>query len=273
MKLLFLPVAFLFLFIALSCHNNRNHFFSENITDDSKISDSVFIIKRQAFVRNFKTWYGYNYSNIKLSQRFVGLDSDSNKIEKRAFLNQLITGGVVPFKIMIYKGLPVYKLYSLHTNDAGIQSTIQQTAQNDLFNYEMEGKELPGYDFIDLNNNRYNNSNTKGKTIVLKCWFIKCVACVREFPELNALVDEYKNRNDILFISLAPDARPDLITFLKEKPFKYAVVAQEKNYIEEKLKLYEFPTHLLIGKNGKIIKVTNSIEELIPFIKEQTRHL
>lgn len=275
MKFLFLPIVFLLLLIVVSsCHNSRNHFPSKNvtnITNSAAVPDSIFIINREAMVRNFTPWYGYDYNNVKLSQCFIGLDKDSNTIDKRAFLTQLINGGVVAFKIMIHNSLPVYKLYALQAKDASIQSTILQTAQNELFNYEMEGKELPDYDFIDLNNEHYNKSNTKGKTIVLKCWFIKCVACVREFPELNALVDEYKDRNDIIFISLAPDAKTDLISFLREKPFKYAVVPQQKKYVDEQLKLYEFPTHILLNKNGKIVKVTNSIDDMVPFIKEQTR--
>jgi cytochrome oxidase Cu insertion factor (SCO1/SenC/PrrC family) len=94
----------------------------------------------------------------------------------------------------------------------------------------MEGTKMSEFNFIDLNGKNYDKSSTKGKIVVLKCWFIHCVACVKEFPELNKLVDENKNRNDILFISLAMDSKQDLIKFLKTKEFKYNVIPEMKSY-------------------------------------------
>ena len=37
------------------------------------------------------------------------------------------------------------------------------------------------------------------------------------------------------------------------------------------LTIKEYPTHLLIDKHGKIIKVTDSIDDMIPFIEKQTK--
>jgi thiol-disulfide isomerase/thioredoxin len=45
----------------------------------------------------------------------------------------------------------------------------------------------------------------KGKIVVIKCWYIHCAACIKEFPEVNNLVRKYKDRKDIIFISLAED--------------------------------------------------------------------
>jgi hypothetical protein len=38
----------------------------------------------------------------------------------------------------------------------------------------------------------------------------------------------------------------------------------------DKLNITEYPTHLLIDKNGKILKVVNRINDLIPFLKRET---
>lgn len=141
-------------------------------------------------------------------------------------------------------------------------------ALTEIEHLEMEGKELPAYNFTDLNGKTYNESNTKGKIIILKCWFIHCVACVKEFPELNKLVDEYKNRSDIQFVSLATDSKEKLTLFLKTKEFKYAVVPEQEKFMSEQLHITSYPTHILIGKDGKIVKVVNSIDELTPFIKK-----
>ena len=130
-------------------------------------------------------------------------------------------------------------------------------------------KSIPDFRFTDLNGKVYDKSSTKGKIVVLKCWFIHCVACVKEFPELNKLVDENQSRNDIVFISIAIDNKKDLQKFLNTKEFKYVVIPETENYMTSKLNISEYPTHFLIDKNGKILKVVNRIDELAPFLKKQ----
>lgn len=160
-------------------------------------------------------------------------------------------------------------MYALHSTNKDIQSVIQQLAAIEMKNFKMEGRQLPEFSFTDLNVKNYNTASSRGKILVLKCWFIHCVACIREFPECNQLVDDYKGRNDVLFISLASDTKNELKTFLATQPFNYAVIPQMDNYMTNQLEINMYPTHLLIGSNGKIVKVVNSIKELAPFLKAE----
>jgi thiol-disulfide isomerase/thioredoxin len=236
----------------------------------NSVSNKVFTTDWTTLTKDFMTWYNYTYYNIRLSQDFIGLDIDSIEIDKATFLNKLLTGNVVAFKIKILQGEPVYKLYKLNSNDESIKATIKQMASTEMEHFKMEGIENPKFNFTDLNGKTYNNSSTKGKIIVLKCWFIHCVACVKEIPELNKLVEQNENRNDILFISLAIDAKQNLIKFLKTKEFNYAVIPEMENYMVDKLHITTYPTHLLIDKSGKIVKIVNRIDDLIPFLKRET---
>jgi hypothetical protein len=58
-------------------------------------------------------------------------------------------------------------------------------ASTEMAHFKMEGTPIPGFNFTDLNDKVYNQSTTRGKIVILKCWFIHCVACLKEFPELN----------------------------------------------------------------------------------------
>ena len=42
---------------------------------------------------------------------------------------------------------------------------------------------------------------TKGKIVVMNCWYITCSMCVKEMPELNKLVKKYKNNPNLTFKS------------------------------------------------------------------------
>ncbi|MEO6069086.1 MAG: TlpA disulfide reductase family protein [Chitinophagaceae bacterium] len=225
-----------------------------------------------SILKNFNSWYRYAYFNVPLSQDFIGLDVDSNKIDKTTFLQKLMTGVVVAFKTKVILGQPVYRLYKLNRNDESIKSTVKQLAYIEMRHLKMEGQQIPEFNFTDLNGNNYTSSSTKGKVILLKCWFIHCGACVKEFPECNTVVDEYKDRKDLLFISLASDTKDQLSTFLQSKTFKYAVVARMNDYMTNKLDINMYPTHLLVDRSGRILKVVNSVEEMKLFLKKEMKN-
>ena len=145
-----------------------------------------------ALQKDFATWWNYMYYNVKLSQNFVGLDVDSTVITKGAFLARLTSGRVVPFKVLLRDGVPYYKLYAVNEAQPGIADAMKQTAATEIDHFRMEGKALPAYKLTDIAGNTHSSSANQGKLVVLKCWFIGCVACVKEFPELNELATATK---------------------------------------------------------------------------------
>ena len=269
----YLVILFLILIQAfLSCKNEKSEKSAENPNMTPRLisnSDSTFNTQPVAILKDFKSWWTYHYNNINLSEDFVALDTNLIVIKKEEFLDRLVTGKYVPLKMMVKKNITWYKLYWLNNEDPNIGNTISPEANKILTSIHSEGKPLPMYSFEDLNKNIYTPQNTKGKIIVLKCWFIHCVECVKEFPELNKIVQQYKDRKDILFISLAMDSKQDLVAFLADKEFDYAVVPNQKDYIFKELKASSFPTHILIGKDGKIRKVVWKWEDLFTGLQKE----
>jgi thiol-disulfide isomerase/thioredoxin len=254
--------------LLFSCKSNTGDPGTEN-TSTKTASQKEIVLNPDSLLKDFMTWYTYTYTNVRLSQDFIGLDTDSAIMNKANFLTKLETGNFVPFKIDVQDQNPVYKLYQLRSPNKDIQSTIHQLAETEKRLAAMEGGELPDYEFTDLSDKRYTTANTKGKILLLKCWYINCVACVKEFPQLNKLVDKYRDRTDLLFVSLATDPKPELVAFLTKRPFNYAVVPNEGNYMSKKLRIASYPTHLLIDKKGRIVKATNSMTDMLPFLEKE----
>jgi len=51
------------------------------------------------------------------------------------------------------------------------------------------------------------------------------VACSAEFPRLQKLIDEYKNRQDVQFITFNSDANPGLVEpFVREHALSFVVI-------------------------------------------------
>lgn len=205
---------------------------------------------------------------LKLSEDFIALDSSSKIISKSEFLLKLFSGTYLPLRL-ISNDTAFYKLYKINTAiDNYIPVLIKGLADTEYKHYNMKGKALPGFDFVDMDGKRYNPETTKGKIVVLKFWFIRCQVCIEEMPALNELIKQYENRKDIVFVSLALDKKEDLKKFLLKRTFNYAVVADQKKYLIEDLKITIYPTHIIINKHGLITKVVNSYEEMKEELKK-----
>jgi peroxiredoxin len=222
---------------------------------------------------DYMKWWTYYSYNISLSSNFTGLNEQSDTIDKKQFLEKLTTGNYIPLKIKSDDKDKTYKLFRLDSNaDKSIRSEIKNESLTKLKYFKMEGLPLPEFNFTDLNGNIYTNESTKGKTIILKTWFISCTACVAEFPELNEFVEKYKERNDIIFLSLARDNKSELENFLQKKHLEYQVVPNQREFIEKKLNLQGYPTHLIVDKNGLIKKVVSGdASEMIAFFENEMK--
>lgn len=213
--------------------------------------------------KNFSEWSAYQNKNIMLSRDFVALDVLSKEISKESFLDQLANGNYIPIRLKSEDSIYYYKLFQIDPNsDSSIKATINQIGFDAYKNYKMEGTPFPKFSFKDLNGNEVSNETMKGKIIVIKCWYIHCTPCIREFPQVNKLAASYKDRKDILFISLAEDAPEQLKAFLARKPLSYSVISDMKIYMNETLNLNAFPTHFILNKEGLISKVLPNFESL-----------
>lgn len=214
--------------------------------------------------KDFRNWWNYHSNTISLVTEFEGYDVKYNKIDKKLFLEKLTSGDFIPLRQKPSNGIEHYKLIKIDAKaDKSIRTTIKNTSLTALQHYKMEGIRFPQFDFTDLKGTHYTNESIKGKKTVFKTWFIKCVACVAEFPELNSFVESHQDFN---FVSLALDSEDELNKFLATKTFKYETVANQKQLISGTLGLQSYPTHIVVDENGIILKVVNKASEIISFL-------
>ena len=91
-------------------------------------------------------------------------------------------------------------------------------------------------------------------------------------PKLNELVDQYKDREDIVFLSLANDGSEELKDFLSKMRFDYAVVADKASYTMDTLGIRTFPTHMIV-KNGIVEEVVTNVNQLESSLKKEINQL
>ncbi|HRP32815.1 MAG TPA: TlpA disulfide reductase family protein [Agriterribacter sp.] len=261
-KLSFFKMNVLLFLVIVLTHCNRN-----TVNEKQKVTKAFFNEKVKGISKDFSSYYSYRYYNIKLSRDFVGVDSSFMPIGKESFLRLLLTGKFMPVKI---DTVPTYMLFKM-PNDTKpeIISDVKYYAEKISFYMGMEGKSMPSFNFKDINGDTYDNASFEGKIVVIKCWYIGCVACIKEFPELNKLVEENKPyRDHILFISFALDSKERLKEFLSNRRLDYLVIPDAEGFISDSLHVDSYPTHILLDKKGKVVTYVNDVHDLIPALEK-----
>jgi peroxiredoxin len=224
------------------------------VQNHSKTRDMVTAVSK-----DFMRFWTYYNRQVKLYKDFIGLDTATNPVDRSTFFKLLSTGRFIPLKMAV--DTPTYQLFKLPAGaEPSISLTIQQIGISESKHAAMEGKAMPSFNFTDLDGKTYNAQNTFGKVVVVKCWFVHCQACVAEMPFLNAMVDQYSSHKDVIFISLAFDKPDQLKTFLKQTQFSYPVVPDQEHYLLEELGVEAYPTHIVINRKGRIVRVVENAE-------------
>ncbi|HEY0067200.1 MAG TPA: TlpA disulfide reductase family protein [Flavisolibacter sp.] len=113
------------------------------------------------------------------------------------------------------------------------------------------GKKLSLFNAHDINGEKLNLRNLKGKIVVLNFWFVDCRPCRLEIPDLNELVDSFKTNDQVIFAAIALDDRTTLENFLKLTPFHYRIVDNGR-FIADGYRVRSYPTHVVIDQEGKV---------------------
>ena len=122
---------------------------------------------------------------------------------------------------------------------------------------ELIGTKATDFNLKDLKGKTHLLSELKGKVVVLNFWFVECKPCIMEMPELNELVEEFKEKN-IVFLAIALNDKKQLKKFLKTTDFNYKVVANGQTSADS-YGVKGFPTNVIIDQNGIIHYVSTGI--------------
>ncbi|MFD0941805.1 TlpA family protein disulfide reductase [Pedobacter boryungensis] len=241
-------------------------------TDSVATQKSTNLIGKPIFLADsiiepFSKFWKYYSENIQLYKDFKAVDINGKPITRTVLLEKLTTGLYFPLALYANGDTLSYQLAVLPKKaDKNISAYMQQFSKEQLAFCKLEGKPVPAFDFKDVNGIHYTSENIKGKIVLFKCWFISCLPCRQEMPALNEIVKKYRDRKDILFISLATDNKKELQQFLSTTKFEYATVSNQAKYMANQLHVVGYPTHFIINKKGELVRMLPdvlSVEEAI----------
>ncbi len=120
---------------------------------------------------------------------------------------------------------------------------------------------LPFSDFMatTLDGKTVDTKQLRGKVLVLDFWFISCIGCVAEIPNLNKLRAKYKDNENVVFLAMTFDKAERVTKFLKIKPFNFQHITGENTFIETYKYDGSFPVSIIVGKTGTISRWQSGI--------------
>lgn len=135
---------------------------------------------------------------------------------------------------------------------------VFQAKEDELTVY---AKGAPAYNFslTDTNDKPVSLSDFKGKVVVLDIWAMWCAPCLTEKPFFQKLEEEYKDRQDIVFIGVSHDGlakKEHWKAFVAKKGWKnIELIANYNEGIGKYYKIEGIPRLMIFDKEGKIVTV------------------
>lgn len=112
-------------------------------------------------------------------------------------------------------------------------------------------------------------SQNQGNVIFINIWATWCEPCVREFPDIVRIFNEYKNK-DVKFLSLSVDSESDIdslvIPFLKRQNAEFPVYIVDEKSSESIINFLNpdwsgaIPVTIIFGKNGEQRKFLSGLQ-------------
>ena len=159
---------------------------------------------------------------------------------KRSSLDPL-NGSILLTTLLLLFSLPAFSQESGLYKKIGIQSV-----KNNL--------KAPDFCLEGLNGKKVQLHGLKGNIILLNFWATWCGPCKEEMPSMEALYQQYKQRNFIVLTVSVDDGNPEPTRkFIQKNDYHFPVLFDPAGKTLDLFGIDRIPATLLIDKKGRIL--------------------
>jgi thiol-disulfide isomerase/thioredoxin/outer membrane lipoprotein-sorting protein len=117
---------------------------------------------------------------------------------------------------------------------------------------QLTGQPAPVVELRDINGNRVDPADLKGKTVLLDFWSTWCQPCHTDDPALAKLHRKYGSK-ELVVIGIAMDEdRPVVENYLHSHKHDFPVALSSENELPRSYVVGLLPTYIVIGKDGRL---------------------
>lgn len=214
---------------------------------------SILCIMNFAFAQTMQSTVTKSKFSVQLDENTIVRNAEGKRVPYQQVAQMISSRAYTLDAVRDNTGKIIeYKIRAKTTDDAGTRETSVSKSTHRLPSPTNKGEIFPQFVLNDVNGNIINSIDLKGKILVFNFWFTVCKPCLNEMLGLNALVEKYKNRKDIVFIAPDWEKKNTITQLLKTKSFDY-IVCPEATPLINTMKIKTYPTHIIVGKDRKIV--------------------
>lgn len=117
------------------------------------------------------------------------------------------------------------------------------------------GSDAPDFVLTDLNGDKHQLSDYKGKGVFLNFWGTWCEPCKREMPYMQNQYDYYKEQGvEVIAVNIA-ESKIAVQNFTDTYDLSFPVVLDKDRQVLDAYGVVPLPTTFLIDKNGKVAEI------------------
>jgi len=134
------------------------------------------------------------------------------------------------------------------------ENTVAETVEVETAAVEADGVEAPDFTLNDLNGKPLTLSSLRGKYVILDFWGSWCGWCIKGIPQMKEYYQKYAGKFEILGIDCNdPEEKWKAAVEKYELPWLHVYNTRDSKVLEQ-YKIEGFPTKIIIGPDGKIVK-------------------
>lgn len=242
----------------------RNYTYGKMTDSDRLITQST-----EAFVRgsinadgkNIPVQFEYSFKNKKIDAEngWIGVDMDGD--------GEIDMNNLSPEAANANDEKVVFRVGNLYISPkkADIDKNLIVFQENKAKDYKrvelVIGKEMPDFEFNDMNGKKRRFSEFRGKYVILDVWGFWCPPCRVEMPYLREAYKRYKNRGlEIVGLNTDPVPFEAVKKNLEVNDMNWTQAQFKSVYelLQQGFRVESFPTTFLISPEGKILSMSRS---------------
>lgn len=141
--------------------------------------------------------------------------------------------------------------YVLAANKAKSAAT---SAQSHVVRFASHPQPMPAFLVNDLDGNPISTAAWKGKVVFVNFWATWCPPCRAEIPVLIDLANRYKDRLQIVGVSVDDGDAADVKQFAKQAGINYPVVMADRAMVAEYGGVAALPTLFVVNPDGNVVQ-------------------
>lgn len=252
-----------------------------NCTNEMKIDKDTFNMFSITSVKGSRTEELKNNFESWLDKLLQSADEDKAMIE--LYYQQLLTvvqnnpgSKASPYLIGKAHRLPLEKLETLRKLvTPALAGSFEVRQVDNLINryrnkqeHIVIGNAFKEFALVDKESHAISLDQYKGKYLYIVLWGSYCAPCIKEQPNIKALYDKYGNK-DLEIISISTDRDfSKWIATISNKDLPWPQALDKNSGIIGYYGVEYIPCHILLDKEGKIIKWDLKLEQLESMLAE-----